>query len=112
MDIMNTIIEKQDGVTYYFKKDTCYNIDIEPWVTSVTFIEQPSSLYNKTWYELREILKQYPNVTTIVINQDIANINISNFMFPNVRNVISKSYRFNKQQNSLQLILSVQGGDS
>lgn len=94
MDIMNTIIEKQDGVTYYFKEGTCYNIDIEPWVTSVTFIEQPSSLYNKTWYELREILKQYPNVTTIVINQDIANINISNFMFPNVRNVISKSYRF------------------
>lgn len=38
--------------------------------------------------------KQYPNVKKIYIGPDVRNLEISNFMFPNVKEVISKSPAF------------------
>lgn len=46
------------------------------------------------YVHLRNVKKQFPNIDTIVIGKNISSIEISNFMFPNVKRVISHSKYF------------------
>lgn len=96
------------GVTFYFDGHTCYDIDVDPDVTEITFTgiatndpvfakRNPEGLPRCT-YCLQKVKKQFPNVKRIRLLKDIEfymnPIRISNFMFPNVRQVISLSDRF------------------
>ena len=68
----------------------CVNIDVKDGVDTVVFDGGNSQIS----INLRNVNKQFPDVKTIVINEDVIEINISNFMFPNVRNVVSHSQYF------------------
>lgn len=68
----------------------CVDIDIKEGVDTVMFDGGNSQIS----INLRNVNKQFPDVKTIVINEDVIEINISNFMFPNVRNVVSHSQYF------------------
>lgn len=68
----------------------CVDIDIKEGVDTVVFDGGNSQIS----INLRNVNKQFPDVKTIVINEDVIEINISNFMFPNVRNVVSHSQYF------------------
>lgn len=68
----------------------CVDIDIKDGVDTVVFDGGNSQIS----INLRNVNKQFPDVKTIVINEDVIEINISNFMFPNVRNVVSHSQYF------------------
>ena len=85
------------GVTYYFSDDDgimCVDIDIEPGVKSVVFQEGRSfSKYRgySSRFLLRNVKKQFPNVERLIISGErIYTIDISNMMFPNVKEVIVK----------------------
>lgn len=86
------VIEK-DGVTYYLKdKNTIVDIDVEDGVQEVRFIASPhatSGYYYRpaTEYHLRDVKKQFPQVTSLQLESKINNIDMSNYLFPNVRHV-------------------------
>lgn len=95
-DIMENKIIKQGGITYYVRGGyQCYNIDIEPWVTCMQFIAgEPGDEILYMDYLLRDVMKQFTNVTSLVIDADVGDIEISNFMFPNVKLVQSNCWRY------------------
>lgn len=75
----------QDVFLYFDSSlKNCVDIDIKDGVDTVVFDGGNS----KVNINLRNVNKQFPDVKTIVINEDVIEINISNFMFPNVRNVV------------------------
>lgn len=76
---MENKIIKQGGITYYVRGGyQCYNIDIEPWVTCMQFIAgEPGDDID---YLLRDVMKQFTNVTSLVIDAGVGDIEISNFM--------------------------------
>ena len=84
------------GVTYYFSDDDgimCVDIDIEPGVKSVVF--QGGRSFSKyrgySRFLLRNVKKQFPDVERLIISGEcIYTIDISNMMFPNVKEVIVK----------------------
>ena len=85
------------GVTYYFSDDDgimCVDIDIEPGVKSVVFQEGRSFSKYRGYYSrflLRNVKKQFPDVERLIISGErIYTIDISNMMFPNVKEVIVK----------------------
>lgn len=81
----------QDVFLYFDSSlKNCVDIDIKDGVDTVVFDGGNS----KVNINLRNVNKQFPDVKTIVINEDVIEINISNFMFPNVRNVVSHSQYF------------------
>lgn len=41
--------------------------------------------------ELRSVKKQFPSVETLIIGKSTSTLEISNFMFPNVKEVISEN---------------------
>ena len=92
----------EKGVYLYFadsKMTDIIDIDVEPGIRSIT-LSGPNAHRNRLRrnVKLRNILKQFPDVEELVIQEDIMDIDISNFMFPNVRNVNSNSpYFFNCQ---------------
>lgn len=90
---MENKIIKQGGITYYVRGGyQCYNIDIEPWVTCMQFIAgEPGDDMD---YLLRDVMKQFTNVTSLVIDAGVGDIEISNFMFPNVKLVQSNCWRY------------------
>ena len=66
----------------------CNDIDIEPGVEELIFKEYMT-------VQLSNVCKQFPDVKRIIIeNENISSIYISNFMFPNVREVVSYSKYF------------------
>lgn len=79
------------GVSLYFDNNTCIDIDVEPGIETVFFCGQNeiNSWLSRT-VSLRGINKVFPDVKAIVIGSDIKLINISNYMFPNVRIINSK----------------------
>ena len=83
---------RQDVFLYFDGPDlkNCVDIDIKDGVDTVVFDGGNSQIS----INLRNVNKQFPDVKTIVINEDVIEINISNFMFPNVRNVVSHSQYF------------------
>lgn len=90
---------KVEGVTFYYESQKYYaskcnikDIDIEKGVDTVVFTAPPS-----IWYvdiKLSKVKKQFPDVTTLIIENKIQHIEISNFLFPNIKNVISKNEMF------------------
>ena len=97
--ILRIIFVKKDskGVTYYFSDDDgimCVDIDVEPGVKSVVFQERQCASKWKDCYSrflLRNVKKQFPNVERLIISGEcIYTIDISNMMFPNVKEVIVK----------------------
>ena len=86
------------GVYLYFADSNMtdiIDIDIKPGIRSVV-LSGPNAERNRLGrkVKLRNIFKQFPDVEELVIKEDIADIDISNFMFPNVRNVDSESLYF------------------
>lgn len=86
------------GVTYYFSDDDgimCVDIDVEPGVKSVVFQERQCASKWKDCYSrflLRNVKKQFPDVERLIISGEcIYTIDISNMMFPNVKEVIVKN---------------------
>ena len=85
---------KVEGVTFYYESQKYYaskcnikDIDIEKGVDTVVFTAPPS-----IWYvdiKLSKVKKQFPDVTTLIIENKIQHIEISNFLFPNIKNVIT-----------------------
>lgn len=86
------VFKGQDNkVSFYFNstKSLCDDIDIEPGVSKIIF----DGAYSCS-FELTNVMKQFPDVKEIEISSSVTDIHISNFMFPNVRRVISHSWRF------------------
>ena len=96
----NTQIRKtkkySKGVTYYFSDDDCticVDIDVEPGVKSVVFQERQYASKWKSYsrFLLKNVKKQFPDVESLIISGEcIYAIEISNMMFPNVKEVIVK----------------------
>ena len=82
----------QDEFLYFDGPDlkNCVDIDIKDGVDTVVFSGGGSGVI----INLRNVNKQFPEVKTILIGEDVVDINISNFMFPNVRKVTSNSEYF------------------
>ena len=83
-----------ESATFYhltYQKSKCVeDIDVYANATCVTF-----NKYDEVdSYNLKDVKKQYPNVTKLIIGEQVKVIEISNFMFPNVRDVESKSEFF------------------
>ena len=75
------------------------DIDVESGIRSIV-LSGPNAERNRLSrrIKLRNIFKQFPDVEELVIKEDIVDIDISNFMFPSVRNVNSENpYFFNCQ---------------
>lgn len=90
-----TMFNPCTGVSLYFDNDTCIDIDVEPGIETVFFCGQNeiNSWLSRT-VSLRGINKVFPDVKAIVIGSDIKLINISNYMFPNVRIINSKGNNY------------------
>lgn len=84
----------QPGVTFYCEdKFKCTDIDIDTEVTSVKFTLGSAEKLVSSFF-LRDVKKQFPNVTELVIPGEVTELHISNYMFPNVRNVKSSSIHY------------------
>ena len=88
----------EKGVYLYFadsKMTDIIDIDVEPGIRSIA-LSGPNANRNRLSrnVKLRNIFKQFPDVEELVIQEDIMDIDISNFMFPNVRNVDSNNPYF------------------
>ena len=88
----------EKGVYLYFDDANMFNvvdINIEPGIRNVV-LSGPNANRNRLSrrIKLRNIFKQFPDVEELVIQEDIIDIDISNFMFPNVRNVNSENPYF------------------
>lgn len=78
------MVYKDGGVIFYKDANGIYNdINVEGGVSEVTFEED--------WYDLNDIDKQFPDVTVLRIKENVTHIGLSNYLFPNVRKVISES---------------------
>ena len=83
-------LEIQEGVTLHLdSRDICEDIDIDDDVTSLRFVNSGYNSYDNIYYALRKVNKQFPNITELVIDKYVSNIEISNMMFPNVKFVSS-----------------------
>lgn len=82
------------------------DIDVEPGIRSIV-LSGPNANRNRLSrnVKLRNIFKQFPDVEELVIQEDIMDIDISNFMFPNVRNVDSNNPYFLSCQYLVRLIV-------
>lgn len=97
------------GVYLYFadsKMTDIIDIDVEPGIRSIV-LSGPNANRNRLSrnVKLRNIFKQFPDVEELVIQEDIMDIDISNFMFPNVRNVDSNNPYFLSCQYLVRLIV-------
>lgn len=94
---MLTTLNSPEGAVFYFEKGvygyTCKNLDVPESATTLTFIDE-SHTYSGSGYLLKNVMKQFPNIKTIVINAGVQSIEIYNSMFPNIEKVISYSRNF------------------
>lgn len=99
--INNTYTAKNEDGTVTLYIDTLsqdiVDIDVAPGETYVKFETERVNIRNSAYSTrvwLRNILKQFPDVTTIEIGSGVYELDINNEMFPNVRHVISKNSNF------------------
>lgn len=83
-----------NGATYTFDYNECVNIDINEDVTEFHFAPYKGERYSGTKYYLRLVKKQFPNIKKIYIEAGVNAIYVSNFMFPNVDEVVSDNVIF------------------
>lgn len=98
------IRKENNGVSFDIESSSYYlytirGINVKPGVTTVEFSDYMERSIN---VELMDVFAQFPDVDTLIINGHINSINISNFMFPNVKKVISKSSKFESGEFIIQ----------
>lgn len=89
-----------DGVRFKTRRINIWNsatidIEVDDGVKVVDFGKAESSI------ELRSVKKQFPSVETLIIGKSTSILEISNFMFPNVKEVISEDNQNFKSGNVL-----------
>lgn len=89
-----------DGVRFKTRRINIWNsatidIEVDDGVKVVDFSKAESSI------ELRSVKKQFPSVETLIIGKSTSILEISNFMFPNVKEVISEDNQNFKSGNVL-----------
>ena len=94
-----TVKNESGTVTLYVDtlSQDIVDIDVAPGETYVKFETERVNMRNPAYgtrVRLWNILKQFPDVTTIEIGSGVCEININNETFPNVRHVISKNNNF------------------
>lgn len=99
--ICGTYAVKNESGTVTLYVDTLsqdiVDIDVAPGETYVKFETERVNMRNSAYstrVRLWNILKQFPDVTTIEIGSGVYEIHINNETFPNVRHVISKNNNF------------------
>lgn len=87
--------QSKDGVTLTINPPTSnygifniVDIDVQPGVDSVTLDIDGLSRYSNFNVKLKNINKQFPDVRTLILDGHAYETEISNYMFPNVTNVI------------------------
>lgn len=85
-----------EGVTLYFEDGICVDIDVESGVSEVNLTGVVNVRQNRLCriIKLRSVDKSFPDVKKLIIGEDIYSISISNYMFPNVREIESESPSF------------------
>ena len=81
----------------YPKNSAIVDIDVDDGVQEVTFGGDTC-----LDVDLYDVKKQFPDVKRLIIKNNIASISISNFMFPNVEDVVS--YNRNYQSGKGRLV--------
>ena len=89
-----------DGVRFKTRRINIWNsatidIEVDDGVKVVDFSKAESSI------ELRSGKKLFPSVETLIIGKSTSILEISNFMFPNVKEVISEDNQNFKSGNVL-----------
>lgn len=89
-----------DGVRFKNRRINIWNsatigIEVDDGVKVVDFSDAESNV------ELRSVKKQFPSVETLIIGKSTSTLEISNFMFPNVKEVISENNQDFKSGNVL-----------
>ena len=89
-----------NGVRFKNRRISIWNsvtidIDVDDDVKVVDFSDAESNV------ELRSVKKQFPSVETLIIGKSTSTLEISNFMFPNVKEVISENNQDFKSGNVL-----------
>ena len=84
------------GTTFWLQQfDVVSDIDVKPGVKSVLFTESglkmAGSKSPNIFFQLKNVKKQFPDVEQLVIDTTIGSgrLELSNFMFPNVRRIVS-----------------------
>ena len=81
----------QDGVVFYEgSANELIDVEIEDYVDELVFGEK----MHDTVYNLLNVNKSFPQIRTIVIEEDVDKIQIWNRTFPNVKKVISYNKKF------------------
>lgn len=92
--IGKTKFVEENGVSFCLKEYRYYtvivDIDVEPGVKKVCF---PNDTNTRN-IVLDSVMKQFPDVEILVVGNGYVNIDISNFMFPNVKKVISHNKNY------------------
>ena len=83
-------IEK-NGVTYYIENETCVDLEIPASIQQLALCDFDGKVRK---ISLKNVQKSFPGITSLLIEEFIEKIDISNYMFPNVRNVYSRSSDF------------------
>lgn len=89
-----------DGVRFKTRRINIWNlatidIEVDDGVKVVDFSKAENTV------ELRSVKKQFPSVETLIIGKSTSILEISNFMFPNVKEVISEDNQNFKSGNTL-----------
>ena len=82
--IMRKNVKFKEDIRSYPKNSAIVDIDVDDGVQEVTFGGDTS-----LDVDLYDVKKQFPDVKKLIIKNNIASISISNFMFPNVEDVVS-----------------------
>lgn len=70
----------------------CTDIDIDDDVQTLTLISNSHEIEaDYASYNFRSVKKQFPNVETLVITESVIDVYVSNMMFPNLKQVVSKN---------------------
>ena len=70
----------------------CTDIDIDDDVQTLTLISNSHEIEaDYASYDFRSVKKQFPNVETLVITESVMDVYVSNMMFPNLKQVVSKN---------------------
>lgn len=93
-----TICHPQDGETLYFHGRECIDIDVSPGTEEIILSGPDIRNDLIARISLRNIDKSFPGVKKIIIREEIIDISISNYMFPNVREIESESSSFLNEQ--------------
>lgn len=98
--MLNEIKTQSGKVTLYFEESkvkysyalTCFDIDVDDDVQTLTLISNSHEIEaDYMSYDFRSVKKQFPNVETLVITKNVINVCVSNMMFPNLKQVVSKN---------------------